>query len=88
MGRFRAILLTSATTVAGLFPLLFETSPQAQVLVPLVTSIAFGLLATTLLVTLVVPALYAILDDLGVTSLARERRAATAAGDPAPASGA
>jgi multidrug efflux pump subunit AcrB len=72
--RFRAILLTSVTTIAGVTPLLFETSLQAQVLIPLVTSIAFGLMATTLLMILIVPAFYAILDDFGMTSLAAERR--------------
>ena len=46
--RFRAILLTSVTTIVGLLPLLAETSLQAQVLIPLVTSLAFGLLASTL----------------------------------------
>jgi len=64
--RFRAVLLTSLTTIAGLLPLMLERSLQAQVLIPLVVSIVFGLLATTVLVLLVVPALYAILDDLGV----------------------
>lgn len=61
--RFRAVILTSATTITGLIPLLLEKSLQAQILIPLATSIIFGLLATTLLVLLVVPALYAILDD-------------------------
>ncbi|MCW8930816.1 MAG: efflux RND transporter permease subunit [Gammaproteobacteria bacterium] len=61
--RFRAVLLTSVTTIAGLIPLLLEKSLQAQVLIPLATSIIFGLLATTTLVLLVVPALYSILDD-------------------------
>ena len=65
--RFRAVLLTSATTIAGLLPLLFERSLQAQVLIPLVTSVVFGLLTTTLLVLLVVPVLFAILADLGWT---------------------
>jgi len=74
MARFRAILLTSVTTIAGLIPLLFETSPQAQILIPLVASIAFGLIATTLLIVFVVPAFYTILDDFGLTSLAAERR--------------
>ncbi len=73
--RFRAILLTSLTTVAGLLPLLLETSLQAQVLIPLVTSLSFGLMASTLLVLFVVPAFYAILDDMGLTTLASERRA-------------
>jgi multidrug efflux pump subunit AcrB len=67
--RFRAILLTSLTTVAGLLPLLAETSLQAQVLVPLVTSLAFGLMATTVLVLAVVPAVYSILDDFGLAHL-------------------
>lgn len=67
--RFRAVLLTSATTVAGLLPLLFETSLQAQVLIPLVTSVVFGLLATTLMVLLTVPVLFAILADFGWTSV-------------------
>lgn len=64
--RCRAVLLTSLTTVAGLTPLLFERSLQAQILVPLVASVVFGLLATTALVLFVVPALYAIFDDLGL----------------------
>jgi len=85
-GRFRAVLLTSLTTIAGLLPLLFETSLQAQVLVPLVTSMAFGLMASTVLVLIFVPALYAILHDIGLSSLSRagepeEGAAATAAGE-------
>ncbi len=66
--RFRAILLTSLTTVAGVLPLLMETSLQAQVLVPLVTSLAFGLAAATFQVLFLVPALYAIVDDYGWTA--------------------
>ncbi len=72
--RFRAVLLTSITTIAGLTPLLLEKSMQAQVLIPLAVSIVFGLLATTMLVLLVVPAMFSILDDLGISSMARERR--------------
>lgn len=49
--RLRAVLLTSLTTIAGLTPLLFETSRQAQFLIPMVTSIAFGLAFATLLIT-------------------------------------
>ena len=41
--RFRAVLLTSLTTILGLLPLLTETSLQAQILIPLVTSVIFGL---------------------------------------------
>ena len=67
--RFRAILLTSLTTIVGLLPLLAETSLQAQVLIPLVTSLAFGLMATTVLVLFLVPAMYSILDDFGLAKL-------------------
>lgn len=69
--RFRAVLLTSATTIAGLFPLLLESSPQAQMLIPLTTSIVFGLIVSTLLVLFMVPALYAIIEDF--RSVARVR---------------
>jgi len=65
--RFRAVLLTSATTIAGLLPLLFETSLQAQILIPLVVSTAFGLMASTLLVLLLIPCLYQVLADFGFT---------------------
>lgn len=70
--RFRAIFLTSVTTIAGLIPVLSETSPQAQILIPLVTSLAFGLLASTLLVLFVVPAFYSILDDFGFSTLSEK----------------
>ncbi len=72
--RFRAIFLTSLTTIAGLLPILYETDKQAQILKPLVTSVTFGLLASTLVVLFVLPGFYAILDDLGLSTLARERR--------------
>jgi hydrophobic/amphiphilic exporter-1 (mainly G- bacteria), HAE1 family len=64
--RFRAILLTSITTVAGLMPLLSESSLQAQLLIPLAVSIAFGLMASTVLVLFVIPCLYVILDDFNL----------------------
>jgi len=63
--RFRAVLLTSLTTMAGLTPLLMETSLQAQILIPLAASIVFGIGTSTLLVLFVVPSIYAILGDLG-----------------------
>jgi multidrug efflux pump subunit AcrB len=64
--RFRAIFLTSVTTVAGMLPLLTETSLQAQVLVPLVASVVFGMISSTLLLLLVLPSAYAIMEDLGI----------------------
>lgn len=62
--RFRPVLLTSVTTIAGLFPLLLERSFQAQFLIPMAVSISFGLLAATLLTLLYVPALYLIVLDV------------------------
>jgi multidrug efflux pump subunit AcrB len=62
--RFRPVLLTSVTTIAGLFPLLLERSFQAQFLVPMAVSICFGLLAATVLTLLYVPALYLIVRDI------------------------
>ena len=70
--RFRAIFLTSVTTIAGMTPLLFETSTQALILVPLVTSIVFGMLTSTVLIMLVLPAMYAIMEDAGLVKLAIE----------------
>lgn len=63
--RLRAVILTSATTIGGLLPLLFERSLQAQFLIPMALTIVFGLLFTTLLVLFVVPALLAVQEDLG-----------------------
>ena len=63
--RFRPIMLTSITTIAGLTPLLLETSLQAQILIPLAASLAFGLTAATLMALFLVPAVYCVLDDAG-----------------------
>ncbi|MFQ5785032.1 MAG: efflux RND transporter permease subunit [Alphaproteobacteria bacterium] len=63
--RLRAVILTSATTIGGLTPLLFETSLQAQFLIPMALTIVFGLMVTTFLVLLVVPVLIAVQGDLG-----------------------
>jgi len=62
--RFKAVLLTSLTTIAGLTPLLFETSVQAQFLIPMATSITFGLAFSTLLVLLVIPALLSLIESI------------------------
>ncbi len=56
--RFRAVMLTSITTIGGLLPLLFEKSFQAQFLIPMATALAFGLATTTLLVLVLVPVMY------------------------------
>jgi len=62
--RFRPVLLTSVTTIAGLSPLLLERSFQAQFLIPMAVSISFGLLIATVLTLLFVPALYLIIQDV------------------------
>lgn len=62
--RFRPIVVSVSTTLMGLAPLLLETSTQAQTVKPLVISVIFGLFSATVLVLLVLPAFYAILDDL------------------------
>ena len=64
--RFRAVILTSLTTIAGLLPLLLERSFQAQFLIPMAVSIAFGLLFATMLTLLFVPTLYVIVAELNV----------------------
>lgn len=63
IGRFRAIFLTTATTVIGLLPLLTETSEQAQYLIPAAVSLAFGELFSTVLMLLLVPVLIAVTED-------------------------
>jgi len=62
--RLRAVLLTSFTTIAGLTPLLFEKSVQAQFLKPMAVTIVFGLLSSTLLVLILIPALILIGNEL------------------------
>ena len=54
----RPILLTTLTTAFGLAPLIFETSRQAQFLIPMAVSVAYGLLFGTLILLLVLPALF------------------------------
>ncbi len=62
--RLRAVILTSLTTIAGLAPLLFETSLQAQFLIPMAVSIAFGLMFSTVLVLLIIPVLLSYHEDI------------------------
>jgi multidrug efflux pump subunit AcrB len=62
--RFRPILLTSLTTFFGLAPMILETSVQAQFLIPMAISLAFGILFATGITLLLVPALYFALEDI------------------------
>lgn len=62
--RLRPILLTTATTVLGLSPLMFEQSFQAQFLIPMAISITAGLISSTVLTLVVLPSIIVILDDV------------------------
>ena len=62
--RLRPVILTSVTTICGLSTLMFERSLQAQFLIPMATTIVFGLAITTLLVLFVVPSMLAIGLDI------------------------
>jgi multidrug efflux pump subunit AcrB len=75
--RFRPIVLTAITTFAGLTPLMLERSLQAQILIPMGISLAFGVVFATAITLLLVPCGYLILDDLG--GPLRRRREARAA---------
>ncbi|MFN3131545.1 efflux RND transporter permease subunit [Roseibium sp.] len=71
--RLRAVLLTSMTTIGGLLPLMFETSLQAQFLLPMAITIVFGLATATALVLVLVPALLKIGDDIASLIQLRQR---------------
>ncbi len=61
--RFRPIMLTSLTTFGGLAPMIFETSRQAQMMIPMALSLGYGILFATFIALILVPALYVIIDD-------------------------
>ena len=76
--RLRAVLLTSLTTIGGLTPMLFETSQQAQFLMPMAITMVFGLAVATLLVLFLVPSLIGIGNDIaGFFRFATARRLRT-----------
>ena len=62
--RFRAIILTSLTTAAGLMPIMLERSVQAQFVIPMAISLSFGILFATVITLFLVPALYLLQQDL------------------------
>ena len=64
ISRFRAVILTSLTTIAGLTPLMFESSTLAMYMVPIAITICFGLAFSTFLVLLVVPALIILIENI------------------------
>ncbi|EKK03397.1 RND transporter, HAE1/HME family, permease protein [Rhodopirellula baltica SH28] len=62
--RFRAVLLTSVTTCAGMMPILLERSKEAQVVSPMATSLTFGLALSTLVVLILAPVMYLVVAKL------------------------
>ena len=76
--RFRPVVLTSLTTIAGLTPLLLETSFQAQLLIPMATSLCFGLMAATVVVLYLVPVFYGLYGKLALTATEKVERPAAA----------
>jgi len=72
--RFRAIVLTSLTTFVGLMPLILEKSLQAQFLIPMAVSLGFGILFATIIILLLVPCSYMVLEDVhGLLAIIRRR---------------
>ena len=63
--RFRAIMLTSITTFIGLVPIIFfETSAQAQIVIPMAVSLSFGVLFATVVTLVFIPSLYIVIEDI------------------------
>ncbi len=62
--RFRAVMLTSLSTVGGLLPLMLETGQQSQMLIPMSISLAFGVAFATVLTLVLIPCLFVILNDM------------------------
>ncbi len=84
--RLRPILLTSLTTFFGLLPIIFETSMQAEFLIPMAISLGFGALFVTVVALLVVPALYCVVEDVrGVQGVGATSAVGTAPVMPAGA---
>jgi multidrug efflux pump subunit AcrB len=85
VARLRPVLLTSLTTFAGLTPLIFEKSTQAQFLIPMAVSLGFGILFATFITLLLVPLNYLVLEDLRrvVERISGRWRAVRARGLPA-----
>ena len=62
--RFRPIMLTTLTTFAGLAPMIFETSRQARFMIPMALSLGYGILFSSIICLVLVPALYMIIEDI------------------------
>ena len=84
VARFRAVILTSLTTFLGLLPLIFESSTQAQFLIPMAVSLGYGILFATAVTLVLIPVNYLVLEDMralarravsGFSGVSRELRA-------------
>ena len=64
--RFRPIILTSLTTVVGLFPLIRDTSQTAQFLIPMAISVAYGVMLGTFFILTIFPSMLAIVNDVRI----------------------
>ncbi|NRA85403.1 MAG: efflux RND transporter permease subunit, partial [Gammaproteobacteria bacterium] len=71
--RFRAITLTSLTTFIGLMPIIFETSMQAKIVIPMAISLAFGVAFATVITLILIPCLYVILEDVKTLRFRRSK---------------
>ena len=76
LSRFRAVILTSLTTIAGLGPLMFESFSLALFIVPIAITLCWGMAFATLLVLVVIPALIVLIEDLKTALRARLEAAA------------
>ena len=66
-------MLTSLTTFFGLLPIMFETSLQAQIIIPMAISLAFGIMFATVITLFLIPSLYLILEDFKGLFTSRRR---------------
>jgi len=62
--RFRAITLTSITTFVGVLPIMFETSMQARMVVPMAIALGFAVMYATIVTLVLIPSMYLILEDI------------------------
>jgi hydrophobic/amphiphilic exporter-1 (mainly G- bacteria), HAE1 family len=79
--RLRPILMTTLTTVLGLFPMSLGFGDGSELLAPLATVVIGGLLFSTLLTLIFIPVLYSLLDDAGKRFFGMERKTAVSGGD-------
>jgi len=74
VARFQAIMLTSVTSFIGVLPIVTETSIQAKFLIPCAISLAFGCLSNLVNTLVLVPCVYAILEDIRSLLFTKKKR--------------